>query len=203
MTDVPYGFCECGCGQETNISKRTDLRKGAVEGEPCRFLAGHNLRPESLRERFWSKVNKYGPNGCWLWTASIAPNGYGHFYRGTTGGRVAHRFAYELLVGPIPEGLQLDHLCSNRGCVNPDHLEPVTAAINTRRALAKLSEEEVGTILNSDEGHVVLARRYGVSESVIQQIRIGRTYADVYRRVRGEDGPYQKARAAAKGGDHA
>lgn len=84
--------------------------------------------------RVMSKVDKNGPNGCWLWTASIKAEGYGQVRRpdGRTG--YAHRVVYELLVGPIPEGLELDHLCRVRACVNPEHLEPVTHEENVRRA---------------------------------------------------------------------
>lgn len=65
---------------------------------------------------------------CWEWTGGTSPAGYGK-----AGTRLAHRLVYEMLVGPIPEGLTLDHLCRNRVCVNPDHLEPVTLADNVRR----------------------------------------------------------------------
>src|SRR5438105_2573404 len=81
-------------------------------------------------ERFWAKVEK--TDTCWLWTASTANGGYGAFVLNDVIVR-AHRFAYELLVGPIPEGLQLDHLCRVRHCVNPAHLEPVTQQENIRR----------------------------------------------------------------------
>ena len=84
-------------------------------------------------ERFWEKVDKAGQDECWLWTANkTAPNGHGRFL-GPGGQVMAHRFAYELLVGPIPEGLVIDHLCRVRLCVNPAHLEPVTAEENIRR----------------------------------------------------------------------
>ena len=81
--------------------------------------------------RFWSYVEK--TDGCWEWTGAKDGDGYGHL---TIAGRVvgAHRFAYELLVGPIPEGLEIDHLCRNRACVKPADLEPVTRAENLRRA---------------------------------------------------------------------
>lgn len=86
-------------------------------------------------ERFWSKVDASG--GCWVWTASIDPNGYGK-YSETVGGKkrypYAHRYAYTALVGPIPEGLTIDHLCKNRKCVNPDHLEAVTLRVNILRS---------------------------------------------------------------------
>lgn len=81
-------------------------------------------------QRFWQKVDQSG--GCWLWTAGTTEWGYGSFWTGER--RVkAHRWSYEHLVGPIPEGLTLDHLCRNPPCVNPAHLEPVTGAENTRR----------------------------------------------------------------------
>ena len=78
-------------------------------------------------EYFWSKVDK--GEGCWTWTGYVADTGYGR-PRFRVGGKSyflrAHRLAYEFLVGPIPDGMILDHTCHNRTCVNPDHLRPVT-----------------------------------------------------------------------------
>ena len=91
---------------------------------------------EKAAERFWSKVDK-GPE-CWTWTAATA-NGYGAFYLGRSNKRVelmgAHRWSYLINVGPIPDGLVLDHLCRNPRCVNPEHLEPVTPQVNAERGL--------------------------------------------------------------------
>lgn len=79
---------------------------------------------------FWSKVEK--SNGCWIWRGIVKPDGYGQFSR--TG---AHRVAYMLSVGPIPDGLEIDHLCFQILCVRPDHLEAVTHAENKRRRYAR------------------------------------------------------------------
>ena len=141
-TDVPYGFCHCGCGGLAPLAQHTDARRGYVAGEPHRFIQGHNARHPTLSERLWAKVEKNGPPSahrpdlgpCWLWTGALDPKGYGRIGdRGAT--RLVHRVAYELVLGSIPDDLPLDHLCRVSGCVNPAHLEPVTSAENTRRGL--------------------------------------------------------------------
>ena len=91
-------------------------------------------RRTPVADHFWGKVAK--SDGCWKWTASRDRHGYGHVMVDRGRSRLAHRVAYELVVGPIPTGTVLDHLCRNPPCVNPAHLEPVTQTENLRRAAA-------------------------------------------------------------------
>jgi hypothetical protein len=72
--------------------------------------------------------------GCWLWTGAKAGKGYGAIWQGSSARMTyAHRAIYESMIGAIPDELELDHLCRNHACVNPDHLEPVTHSENLRR----------------------------------------------------------------------
>lgn len=93
-------------------------------------------RPSTLSARFLAKVRVEERSGCWIWTGYRTPLGYGKFRVGGRTGEalLAHRVSYETTVGPIPEGLDLDHLCNHRACVRPDHLRPATHFANVRRA---------------------------------------------------------------------
>ena len=89
---------------------------------------------QPVADRFWAKVHK--TDTCWLWTAAVA-SGYGRFW--LDGKQVqAHRWAYEQVYGPIPSGMDIDHLCRVRHCVNPAHMEPVTRRTNVLRGNAPL-----------------------------------------------------------------
>lgn len=90
-------------------------------------MPGPTMTTEERFSRFIEKTD-----GCWEWKGHRSHNGYGQFRLNTK--QRAHRVAYELWVGPIPEGLELDHLCRNPPCVRPDHLEPVTRQVNAQRA---------------------------------------------------------------------
>ncbi len=99
---------------------------------------GSSTRPRPATERFWEKVNKesgrwWNGSQCWEWIASGRPRGYGQFFPTRGHPIYAHRFAYELLVAPIPPGMTLDHRCVNPACVNPAHLEVATRRVNALR----------------------------------------------------------------------
>lgn len=115
---------------------------------------------------------------CWVWQLSTAGKGYGfkwHEGRKT----YAHRVYYEKHRGPIPEGLYIDHLCRVHACVNPDHLEPVTVAVNAARGLQpKLNIEAAREIRRSSLPTRDLAARYGVGPNAIRRARRGVTWRE-------------------------
>jgi hypothetical protein len=91
-------------------------------------------RWDSYEKRLWGRIDKSGgPDACWLWKGTHTKHGYGLIFEGHKA-KLTHRVVYELLVGPIPENLVLDHFyCNTTACCNPKHLEPVTSAINVLR----------------------------------------------------------------------
>lgn len=94
---------------------------------------------KTIKQRFFDKV--VITNTCWLWQGTTLKGGYGHFRDGLKL-ILAHRWSYTSIKGPIPYGLQLDHLCRVRNCVNPDHLEPVSSKENSRRGNLSTSRKE-------------------------------------------------------------
>ena len=151
-------------------------------------------RGESLAERFWGRVEIGKDDECWLWKSALQGNGYGHMrYRGKF--LMAHRTAWVLAHGLIPEGMYVCHHCDNRACVNPAHLFLGTAADNSKDMVnkgraahnrgglagaAKLTLPEVLVIRKSDELQRVLADRYNVSPSAISLLKSGKTWSESY-----------------------
>lgn len=93
-------------------------------------------------ERFWRRVLK-GSN-CWLWRGYIKPDGYGSVQDENLRKWQAHRYAYELTIGPIPDGMHLDHKCRNSWCVRPAHLEPVSPTENHKRRVTRYHPQAKG-----------------------------------------------------------
>ena len=134
---------------------------------------------EVMRARLENLAQRYGDKACHPWPMKVSPRtGYG-VVRARGIDRLAHRFAYEVTVGPIPDGMVIDHVCGYRPCVNPAHLEVVTQQENCKRGRGtKLTDEQVAEIRAFDTSSLWgyakhLARKYGVSPSYIYQVRRG------------------------------
>jgi HNH endonuclease len=189
---VPHRICSVETCERTVTARgwcTAHYKKWAKYGDP---LAGREFErvTGSPADRFWAKVDKNGPvpeerpelGACWIWTKSGSKRGYGSFRPGGERRKVpAHRWSYEAANGPIPEGLELDHLCRNHPCVRPSHLEAVTHRVNMQRgkmgAPKKLSDAvvlEIRSRLTGKTGEkAALANEYGVSTSLISLITSG------------------------------
>jgi len=179
---VARGYCE------------SHYRRLKRHGDPRGKAWWSELTPE---ERFWTKTDRRTKNECWPWTGSRRgrkPHQYGCVWDGTyrpngSPNQIgAHRFAYELLIGPVPDGLEVCHHCDNPLCVNPDHLYAGTHSQNMqdiisrgrannrgdRNGRAKLSSEQIAEIRNRATGRYgeisQLAREYGVASGTMSKI---------------------------------
>ncbi len=148
----------------------------------------------SLAERFWKKVEVGGQDTCWTWLVSTKQGGYGKIMGDDGRFYLAHRVAYELLIGIIPSGMLLCHRCDNPSCVNPAHMFIGTQADNlkdmrskgrgnppcgTRHPRARLTEQLVTQIRSDFRSHRQLAKALGISKSAIGMAKAGPTWKHV------------------------
>lgn len=177
--ETPYGFCHCGCGEPTKLTRDNNKTTGDIKGEPRRFIVGHHTKLRT-RDAVTPDLYSVDPDtGCWNWNLSKFHLGYGRI-RHKSKDLSAHVWVYTMLVGPIPNGRQLDHLCRNKACVNPDHLEPVTASENVRRGPQSKINRDIAALIRAEKGTRLAdtAERYGVSKSLVSLIQLGKLWTD-------------------------
>lgn len=191
LNEIPYGYCCCGCGRKTAIAKRNRVAERIIKGEPMHYARGHNKNCRPLLDRFWEKIDKSEPNGCWLWMACRNTAGYGEINIVPGRHALAHRISYEIANGPIPEGANVLHECDNPPCCNPAHLFLGTQADNVKDMLEKGRENRTRNLrgeqtswaqLNAakvrairqrwaaGERQVDLAAEYGISQAAISLV---------------------------------
>lgn len=188
---VERRLCHCGCGQPVS----TAYRKPHLG--PRMYIHGHNGRYKDPIEAFWSKVDKSGD--CWIWTGSCAKNGYGTYgYQRVNWS--AHRLAWTLVNGPIPDGMDLCHTCdikypagdiSYRRCVRPDHMFIGTRLANVQDMIEKdrhARGERLPQSRLTDSQVIAIRTAYMDGEATVGELRrkYGVTHATILHIVRAE-----------------
>lgn len=174
------GTCACGCGEKTKIATRNDHRDGTKKGQPVLYVRGHHRRKSFVE---YIEEDRGYSSKCWIWQKATNTDpktggiGHGHVFDGEKM-RPAHIVYYERKYGRVPEGHELHHLCEQKPCVNPDHVNPVTDAEH-KQSHAHLTPQIVREIRSSKDTKRDLAVRYGVSVSNIKMILLGKTWKNV------------------------
>lgn len=195
---APYGECQCGCGGDAPIAKRNEYQRGHAKGQPMRYIHAHHTRlsrTPPITEHFWAQVEILDQDDCWEWQGLRNRKGYGQlwFIDQTI---AAHRAAWILTHGPIPDGLWVLHKCDNPPCTNINHLflgtndDNVADKIAKNRQvhganhpLAKLTDKQVVEARQRYAAGGIsiaaLARKYGVSGVSMRNVLYRATWRHV------------------------
>lgn len=176
--ELPY--CACGCGKRVKLAKWT--KDGYVKGQPMTFLQGHYPRTQALMTdpaRYTVEDRGY-VTVCWITIAVKDKDGYGVMgggKRSLVGTERTHRRSFKQNIGPIPDGMHVHHLCEQKACVRPDHLE-LRNPTQHMRDHSSLTIEMVRAIRSSTKTQEALAEEYGVTRSHIGYIKRHRVWLD-------------------------
>lgn len=188
MTEIPYGYCHCGCGGKTTIAHRDDAWNGRVKGQPMRFILRHHGSVTSKPRRTgvgpddWTVEDRGFETPCWIWKGQTRNSGHADYRRVGIDGHyeTAHAAVYRRMVGPIPDGHELHHRCEQQPCVRPDHLQPLRRADHLRLHKRKLSDEQVRAIRQDRRPLAQIAASYGIGYTYASNVRTGvaRSYVE-------------------------
>jgi HNH endonuclease len=178
--DIAFGECHCGCGGKVPTATRSQTTKGWVKGIPRVFIHGHKFR---LSPVDYIEEDRGYKTTCWIWQLSRNTHGYGSMTRRPSEkSGLAHIILYERRYGTVPDGLELDHLCRVRCCVNPDHLEPVPRRVNVQRgAQAKLTPRDVLQIRDLFKCMKCedIAELYNVSPTCVSDVAYRKSWTNI------------------------
>lgn len=182
---TPSGVaCGCGCGRMTHLAPATVRSRGWKKGHPLLFCKGHRISKfNNLPDYIVSECGF--ETACWLWQKAKTVEGYGRLRVSPTFQDFAHREFFRQAGRIIPDGHHLDHLCRNRACVNPDHLEAVTHVENCRRGLqAKVKHGDVAVIrdlVGHGRKQREVARMYEIDQAEVSRIVSGKRWSSFLR----------------------
>lgn len=180
---IPVGLCGCGCGEPTPLAPKTIAARGWRKGEPIRFIHNHHRRGVLGPRTTYVIEDRGYQTPCHIGQGYVKQNGYIARWSPTRKAQCsAHVVVWEEAHGPVPDGLELDHLCRVRACVREDHLELVTHAENCRRGRrTNLTPEIVREVrrLRGQMTQAQIAVRLSIAKHAVADIHAGRKWRTV------------------------